>query len=54
MCSCKRNCNPNHICKKFKGERQKLTSYVIIFGEKAFFSITKLVFRGKRDFSNLT
>ena len=29
-------------------------SYVTIFGKKAFFSIIKLVFRGKRDFSILT
>ena len=27
-----------------------LTSYAIIFGQRTFFSIMKLVFRGKREF----
>ena len=39
-----------------KGERKKFlkncqfTSYAIIFGQKTFFSIIKLVFRGKSGF----
>ena len=38
-----------------KGEHKKflknlLTSYAIILGQRTFFSIIKLVFRGKREF----
>ena len=44
-------------CNDFKGERKKflkncqLTSYAIMFGQRTFSSIVKLVFRGKREFN---
>ena len=45
--------NISKTAKMVKGERKQfliLTSYVIKFGQRTFFFIIELVFRGKREF----